>query len=168
MAEKNGTVVLIDLFELPAVGREQQEYSRIPCPHPGVATVKDDDAVNWLHAAQVDLPPGLVLVLRMKSPFAVDDPIYSTSSVRFAGHFRSWNPFGDRPAPAAHLILVQPIGFDQLSRDGRCPGTCGEPVRQSQKQQRGETFNDHHRQNAPRFRSCLLSYHWLEAPFVSA
>ncbi len=64
--------------------------------------------------AQIDLPPGLLLVRRMESPFAVFVSVASPGRV-----FVRRNPALELGRRAAQLGLAQPIGLDPFGESCR-------------------------------------------------
>ncbi len=64
---------------------------------------------------QVDLPPGILLVLGVKSPFSILVPVASARGV-----FRGHNAFrGGGPDYAPFRVLQIPVGFDLLASHER-------------------------------------------------
>src|SRR5262245_15797837 len=70
---------------LAIVGQAKHEVGGAGCGQLAIATIPDHHAVNWLHRAQIDLPPRSLAHGGVKAPFAVLDSIATTSRILARG-----------------------------------------------------------------------------------
>jgi len=131
VAVEGRAVVLIHAVKRRAVVRDQHHDARTARREVATAVV-ENHAAQRQHVAEVDLPPGLLLVQGVEAPLAVLDAVTGAGGVALLRH----GPGGFE----AQLVLAPPVGFELARGDGRrgfgaeCDGADHE-TRQSRHEQ---------------------------------
>ena len=92
--------MLIRLLEILAVIRKQNDYPGISLGK--FSAVVQFDMLQRRSLAQINLPPGVVFVLGVKSPLAVFDTVERPDGILLGGHFHALSG----RASVSHRILT--------------------------------------------------------------
>ena len=120
LPQEGRAVVLIGLFELLAVRRQQHADAAGPRGESAVAAVEQQQAVQRLHRPQVDLPPRVLFVFGVEAPLAVLEAVDRPRGVFLRLHAQ--RDLGRARQP--QLQLPQPVRFQLLRTERRLSGGC--------------------------------------------
>lgn len=105
-AAEHRAVVLVNGPELPAiVGKQHLDPRR---PGGGAAAIPDHDPPQVVRRTQVDLPPRIIAVARVKPPLAILDPVAAARGIVVRG-----DRFGNT-ALRRDSLRQQPVRFEAL------------------------------------------------------
>ncbi len=105
-AVKQAAVVLVGELKVLAVGGEP-DHELHAARRRAVEAIKEHDAIDRPGRAQVDLPPGIRLLVGMEAPVAILDAVAAAAGVGLRRDLLA----NDRPAGPQHL-LAEPIRFN--------------------------------------------------------